>query len=457
MSTPSPDDKVYELSAQGQSAVVSFNVPQALEGKGIVNVIRCRLPLQYSTHPGSDDMEIVQVKYLDNFAPSNYPSPFHNQELATPTIEYGTFGSVSPGNTISLNKNAVGKVRSYNTPSQAIHNLEMAYLHTSVVASSSEVKYVAFNAGSIANEFWFEIFVFIEHDDYYYVQTGNGAESVYMTTGLNRLSNWLPTDHISKTIHLKTLLNNFVEGPTISRNGNVINDTRVLRYIKDTSGAYSRPKIIVDGGLKVTLATGGSTKPYFYNEITAHRLNFDTLDSTEHVGKSQPHLNDCKKIILTLTPQTQTLVTRHKGQQSVFQNASITFSVFDDASGGDTDQIYSLSGDFMTNALLKVGSGQSYAFRLQRFTVDPLKSDAQVDDIIMPPNSFTEIKYKMSPLETPKPVVQTDYPPISAPRPVPELVTQTTESSATRPYAMIGGEIPISSIEGRAAVRPRLQ
>lgn len=450
MTTPTPDDKVYELSAQGQSANVEFNVPQSLEGKGVVNIIRCRLPVQYSTHPGVDDMEILEVKHWSSavpVVPDNYATPFHNQNFTTPTTEYGAFSAGFGGDVITLNKNAVGKVQSYNTPSQAIHHLEMAYLHTSVVASSLSIKYLLANGTKPSNTFWCEIFINAPKDGYYYIDNINSVERLYMTKGVNRLSNWLPTDTNKRTVNMEGLLNNFSATFTVvDPDGQQIaaNSFYLLCYIKQTDNTYERPTITVDGGLKVTLAKNGSQRAYYFNEITAHRLNFDTLSKTEHVGKSQPNLNDCKKIVLSLTPQTQSLVTRHGGQESVFQNASISFTVFDDASGGDTDQIYSLSGDFMTNSLLKVGSSGSYAFRLQRFTVDPLKSNAQVSDIIMPPNSYTEIKYKMSPLETTAPLsggplIRTDYPPISAPRPVPQLVT--TESSAKRPYSMINGEI----------------
>ena len=456
MSTPSPDDKVYELSAQGQSAEVSFNVPQSLEGKGVVNVIRCRLPIQYSTHPGVDPMKIVQNGAVDAngniiLKGRDYSLPFHEQDITDPITEFDLLDGVTwPKNRV---RSGVGVVQPYTSPGKAITNLTRAYLYTNVVATCETIKYVTSDTTFTANQdFWFEIFINISIEGYYDVSTGTQMEKLYLYKGVNRLSNWLPNDPVKKTVYVTGYLNTPGE---VQVSGFNPDDAYLLVYNKSTSTVYDPPKITVDGGLKVELS--GSTRPFKFDDLTKHRLNYDMTTSTEHSGRCQPYLNDCKKIVLTLTPQTQTLVTRHGGQESVFQNASISFSVFDDITGGDTDQIYSLSGDFMTNSLLKVGSGGPYAFRLQRFTVHPLKEEAQVDDIIMAPNSFTEIKYKMSPLETPKPVVQTDYPPISAPRPVPELVTQTTESSATRPYAMIGGEIPISSIEGRAAVRPRLQ
>lgn len=435
MFTPSVKDKVYEFSAQGDSANIQFNVPQALEGNGIVNVTRCRLPSQYSTHPGVAHTRIIQARRAssgtDILEESLYAEPFHTSNAC----EFGAFSNLAPF--YNLIKNGVGVVHPYNSPCQAIHHLENAYLYTQVVATANTLKYLAAGA-SPSDSIWYELFITVPQDGSYYVNTGISYETLDLHEGMNRVSNWVETDVNKKTVYIASQMTGktgssactFINGGT---SGITVNE---LHYVGPSGVVFSPPSVNISGGLQVTLAQGThhSTAQFWFDEITRHRLNYDNISSTVHSGRCQANMNDCKKIILTLKPQTQPLVTRHGNQESVFQNASISFAVFDDMEGGSTDTMFSLDGDFVTNALLKVGDAGQYSFELKRFTVNPLKSEAKVSPIIMAANAYTEIKYKISPLPPPPQSWTTESN-------RPEMRT-----SAKRPYGMINGEIPINSI-----------
>lgn len=450
MSTPSVKDKVYEFSAQGDSGTTLFNVPQALEGKGIVNVTRCRLPSQYSTHPGVAPTRIIQARRAwfgsDILEESLYPEPFHTSN----GCEFGAFSDLAPSEIYNLNQNGVGVVHPYNSPCQAINHLENAYLYTQVVATANTLSYQPAGT-SPSDSIWYEMFITVPQDGSYYVNTGISYETLDLHEGMNRVSNWVQTDVNKKTVYIASHMTGKPGASACTfKNGSDSGITvKELHYVGPSGVSFTPPSVNVSGGLQVTLAHGTHTSltPFWFDEITRYRLNYDNISSTVHSGRCQANMNDCKKIILTLKPETQPLVTRHGNQESVFQNASISFAVFDDMEGGSTDTMFSLDGDFVTNALLKVGDAGQYSFELKRFTVNPLESEAKVSPIIMPANAYTEIKYKMSPLPAP-PELVTRTTESSANRPIPELVMRTTESSAKRPYSMMNGEIPINSIRG---------
>jgi hypothetical protein len=115
------------------------------------------------------------------------------------------------------------------------------------------------------------------------------------------------------------------------------------------------------------------------------------------VGTKEPAFNDVRRIVMTLTPDTQKVIAKDASdpQGTLYNNASISFTVDDDPTNNSAYAAYSLDGDFETNSLrLKNGAADTMSFHLQRCVYDRTTGKLGGPEALDLPyaNNFVEVK-----------------------------------------------------------------
>jgi len=150
-----------------------------------------------------------------------------------------------------------------------------------------------------------------------------------------------------------------------------------------------------DGVLKVT-----TDLDFTLDAVAAERLNLGpkTSGSTMfYKGTKEPAFNDVRRIVMTLTPDTQKVIAKDASdpQGTLYNNASISFTVDDDPTNNSAYAAYSLDGDFQTNSLrLKNGAADTLSFHLQRCVYDRTTGKLGRPEALDLPyaNNFVEVK-----------------------------------------------------------------
>lgn len=145
-----------------------------------------------------------------------------------------------------------------------------------------------------------------------------------------------------------------------------------------------------------------SKKPVTFNSLAAERLSLSPAlnwKTNYYIAKGvrSPSFNDVRRIVMTLTPDTQKVVAKDASdpQGTLYDKASISFTVDDDPTDNSAYAAYSLAGDFDTNSLrLKNGATDSISFHLQRCVYDRATGKLGRPEALDLPyaNNFVEVK-----------------------------------------------------------------
>ena len=145
-----------------------------------------------------------------------------------------------------------------------------------------------------------------------------------------------------------------------------------------------------------------SIKPVTFNTLAAERLSLSPAlnwKTNYYIAKGvrSPSFNDVRRIVMTLTPDTQKVIAKDASdpQGTLYDKASISFTVDDDPTDNSAYAAYSLASDFDTNALrLKNGATDTISFHLQRCVYDRATGKLGRPEALDLPyaNNFVEVK-----------------------------------------------------------------
>lgn len=137
------------------------------------------------------------------------------------------------------------------------------------------------------------------------------------------------------------------------------------------------------------------------DSVAAERLNLGPKTGASgglvRVGTKEPAFNDVRRIVMTLTPDTEKVIAKDASdpQGTLYDTASISFTVDDDPTDNSAYAAYSLAGDFQTNSLrLKHGATDAISFHLQRCVYDRTTGKLGRPEALDLPatNNFVEVK-----------------------------------------------------------------
>lgn len=136
------------------------------------------------------------------------------------------------------------------------------------------------------------------------------------------------------------------------------------------------------------------------DDVATERLNLGPktgeAGGVVRVGTKEPSFNDVRRIVMTLTPATQKVIAQDAGDvATLYDNASISFTVDDDPTDNSAYASYSLDSDFQTNSLrLTSGAADTISFRLQRCVYDRTTGKLGRPEALDLPyaNNFVEVK-----------------------------------------------------------------
>ena len=338
--------KVYELSGnltqsnkdQAVQVTLGSDVDQ-IAGPATMNVVRVRCPSQF--------------------------------------VGVGT-GTVKSTFTASPAQDAT-PVDAYTSPAEAIAKYELAFQQAALAGNSASITQITANTATVIDKY--TLFSVAAAATTKFTLPGESAPVFTVDTTAPTYFSPVPNP-------LHTLIPIFPPGTTIE-------STRALDGKEYDFRHF--PTLNLEGGV-LKLSTDC---PFELDSVATERLNLGPMkaDTSQlvRVGTKEPSFNDVRRIVMTLTPDTQKVIAKDASdpQGTLYDKASISFTVDDDPTDNSAYAAYSLAGDFNTNALrLKSGATDSISFHLQRCVYDRATGKLGRPEALDLPyaNNFVEVK-----------------------------------------------------------------
>ena len=274
---------------------------------------------------------------------------------------------------------AATPVDAYTSPAEAVAKYELAFQTAALAGKHASISVTA-NTDSDAIE-KFTIFTYTGTQSATTTFTIPGGREFVYETAVGTTFSPVPNP-------AHTLIPNFPRGT-------IVNSTKALTGKQ--YDFYYLPTLTLEGGvLKLT-----TDCPFELDSVATERLNLGPMksDATQlvRVGTKEPSFNDVRRIVMTLTPNTQKVIAKDASdpQGTLYDNASISFTVDDDPTNNSAYAAYSLDSDFETNSLrLKSGAADTLSFHLQRCVYDRTTGKlGQPEALDLPyANNFVEVK-----------------------------------------------------------------
>jgi hypothetical protein len=339
--------KVYELSGN----LTQANKDQAVE---------VTLGSDVDQIAGPATMNVVRVRC---------PSQF---------VGVGT-GTVKSTYTASPAQDAT-PVDAYTSPAEAIANYELAFQKAALAGNSASITQITANTATVIDKYTLFTLGAAAATTTFTLPGASAPVFTVDTSGATTLS------PVPNPLH--TLIPIFPPGTTIK-------STRALNGKEYDFRHF--PTLTLEGGV-LKLYTDC---PFELDSVATERLNLGPMkaDASQlvRVGTKEPSFNDVRRIVMTLTPDTQKVIAKDASdpQGTLYDNASISFTVDDDPTDNSAYAAYSLAGDFDTNSLrLKNGATDSISFHLQRCVYDRATGKLGRPEALDLPyaNNFVEVK-----------------------------------------------------------------
>ena len=331
--------QVYELSGnlteankdQAVEVTLGSDVDQ-IEGPGTMNVVRVRCPSQF--------------------------------------VGVGT-------GTVAIGSGTAVAVEPYSSPAEAISNYEHALRVAALSESSTAIDAAAAAAATTTFRTWAisagDTLTWTLPDDTTYTVTTTVATTFSPVRGQSH-----------------TLIPIFPIGTTVAVDGSAVLTGKDYDFIH-------LPTLTLEGRvLKLT-----TDLDVTFDSVAAERLNLGPKTGASgglvRVGTKEPSFNDVRRIVMNLNPNTQKVIAKDASdpQNTLYDTASISFTVDDDPTDNSAYAIYSLAGDFHTNSLsLKNGATDTVSFHLQRCVYDRTTGKLGRPEALDLPyaNNFVEVK-----------------------------------------------------------------